>query len=219
MTMRRLVFGLGVGQVVVTAFLVAAGLTMLGVEPASAAVLGACLALSSTAMVVELLSGERRLTSAGGRGAFAVLLAQDLAVVTIFLMIAALSGGGSSILGGLASALAQAAVALVVIGGSGRLLLRPFFRLVASARSPELFMAAILFVNRGHGRDRGARGRLHGARRLRRGSPLAETEYRKAVQAIIEPFKGLLLGVFFFTVGMGIDLPRSSATRCGWRSP
>ncbi len=91
MTMRKLVFGLGVGQVVVTAFLVAAALTALGATAATAAVLGACLALSSTAMVVELLSGERRLTSAGGRSAFAVLLAQDLAVVPIFLMIAALS--------------------------------------------------------------------------------------------------------------------------------
>ncbi len=93
-----------------------------------------------------------------------------------------------------------------MIGGSGRLLLRPLFRLVASARSPELFMAAILFVIVATGVIAALAGVSMGLGAFVAGLLLAETEYRKAVQAIIEPFKGLLLGVFFFTVGMGIDL-------------
>lgn len=206
MTMRRLVFGFGASQVIATGAIIAGGLTLLGTDPPAAAVLGACLSLSSTAMVVEMLSSGKRLATSGGRAAFSVLLAQDLAVVPIFLMVAALSGGAASIFGGLVSAVAQAAVALVVIGVAGRLLLRPFFRLVASARSPELFMAAILFVIVATGVIAGLAGVSMGLGAFVAGLLLAETEYRKSVQAIIEPFKGLLLGVFFFTVGMGIDL-------------
>lgn len=204
-TMRKLVFGLGLAQVVTSAAAIGAVVALLGTDAKAAAVIGACLALSSTAMVVETLSGEKRIATAGGRTAFAVLLAQDLSVVPIFLLISALAGEGGSVLGGLAAALGQAAVALAVIAVAGRLLLRPLFRLVATLRSPELFMAAILFVIVGTGVVAARAGVSMALGAFVAGVLLAETEYRKAIQSIIEPFKGLLLGVFFFSVGMGVD--------------
>jgi CPA2 family monovalent cation:H+ antiporter-2 len=207
LTMRRLVFGLGFLQVAVTTGVIAGGLVLIGKDTAVAALLGACLALSSTAIVVEILSVQHRMTSTSGRAAFAVLLAQDLAVIPLLLMISALSGGGDGPIGAsLGVALAQAVAALAVIVLLGRTLLRPLFRLVASTRSTELLIATILFVIVGTGVLAALAGVSMALGAFVAGLLLAETEYRKAIQAIVEPFKGLLLGIFFFTVGMSIDL-------------
>ncbi|MGB6796198.1 MAG: cation:proton antiporter, partial [Xanthobacteraceae bacterium] len=147
LTMRRLVFGLGSLQVVVTTALLAAAADHAGLSHSEAIILGACLSLSSTAIVLELLSNQERLTSNVGRAAFSVLLAQDLAVIPILMFISLLAAGpGGSVLQSLGRAFVQAVVALTVIVLFGRLLMRPLLRLVASTRSRELFIAAVLFV-------------------------------------------------------------------------
>jgi len=206
MAMRRLVFGLGGLQVIVTAGVIAGLLAAAGQDAAGAIVLAACLALSSTAVVLEVLSQQGRLHTATGRGSFAVLLAQDLAVIPILTLISIL---GAGTVGSLWSTLtltagkALAAGAFIVVGG--RFVLRPLFRQVARTRSSELFIAAILFVIVGTGVVAAAADLSMALGAFVAGLLLAETEYRKTIEVTIEPFKGLLLGIFFFTVGMGID--------------
>jgi CPA2 family monovalent cation:H+ antiporter-2 len=205
-TMRRLVVGLGGSQVLLTSALIAGAAVAAGKNPSEAIVLGASLSLSSTAIVLELLSNQERLTTSVGRASFSVLLAQDLAVIPILLFVSILAArSDGSVLASLASALLQAAVAVIVIVVFGRVLLRPLFRLVATARSNELFIAAVLFVIVAAGVIAGQAGLSMALGAFLAGLLLAETEYRKAIEATVAPFKGLLLGIFFFTVGMNID--------------
>ncbi len=206
-TMRRLVFGLGGLQVVVTSAALFGTLSLLGVEPKAALVLGLCLALSSTAIVLEVLSQNKRMATTGGRATFSVLLAQDLAVIPLFLLIAVLGASSNgSVLGSLATAMLQAFLALLLIVTAGRFLLRPLLRIVAASGASELFIAATLFVVVGAGVAAALAGLSMALGAFVAGLMIAETEYRKHVEAIIEPFKALLLGVFFFTIGMRIDV-------------
>ncbi|MBI3517510.1 MAG: cation:proton antiporter, partial [Proteobacteria bacterium] len=146
-SMRRLVFGLGALQVLTTTAALAAIVAASGQTGSVAVILGACLALSSTAIVLEILSHQHRLTTHTGRASFAVLLAQDLAVVPILMLILVLGAGTSdSVFGSIGTALLQAGAAVAVIVLVGRIVLRPLFRLVAGTRSSELFIAATLFV-------------------------------------------------------------------------
>ncbi len=205
LAMRRLVFGLGGLQVLVTGALLAGIFIWIGQTPSNAIILGASLSLSSTAIVLELLSNQERLNTSVGRGSFSVLLAQDLAVVPILMFISILAAGsGSSVLASLGKALLQAVLALGVIVLFGRVL-RPLFRLVTNTRSTELFIAAVLFVIIAAGVIAYEAGLSMALGAFVAGLLLAETEYRKAIEATVEPFKGLLLGIFFFTVGMEID--------------
>jgi monovalent cation:H+ antiporter-2, CPA2 family len=206
--MRRLVLGLGGSQVLLTSAVIAVAALALSHSPSEAIVLG------STAIVLELLSNQERLTTSVGRASFSILLAQDLAVIPILLFISILAArSGGSVLASLATALLQAAAAIVVIVAIGRVLLRPLFRLVATARSTELFIAAVLFVIIADGviAQQARLSMSLGA--FVAGLLLAETEYRKAIETTIAPFKGLLLGFFFFTVGMNVDF------RELWREP
>lgn len=207
MTLRRLVFGLGGLQIALSTVAISLIALWLGQPPAAALVIGACLALSSTAIVMELLSGQRRLMSMTGRTSFAILLAQDLAVVPLLLLIGALGGReGGSVWTGIAIALGEAALAVAAIAVVGRLVLRPLFRLAAGSENPEFFMAATLLVTVSSGVVAAFAGLSMGLGAFIAGLLLAETEYRRAVEATIDPFRGLLLGVFFFSVGMHIDL-------------
>jgi monovalent cation:H+ antiporter-2, CPA2 family len=207
LTMRRLVFGLGGLQVLVTTAVLAGVAANFGQSPSQAIILGACLSLSSTAIVLELLSRQERLTTNVGRASFAVLLAQDLAVIPILMFISILgSGAKGSVLASLGTALLQAAIALGVIVLFGRLLLQPLFRIVAATRSQDLFIATALFVIIAAGVVASQAGLSMALGAFVAGLLLAETEYRKAIEATIAPFKGLLLGIFFFTVGMDIDV-------------
>jgi len=207
LTMRRLVFGLGGLQVLVTTAVLAGVAVYFGRTPSEAIILGASLSLSSTAIVLELLSKHERLKTNLGRSSFAVLLAQDLSVIPLLIFISLLAAGPrGSVLGSLGNALVQAAIALAVIVVFGRVLLRPLFRLVASTRSRELFIATALFVIIAAGVIANRAGLSMALGGFVAGLLLAETEYRKAIEATIEPFKGLLLGIFFFTVGMDIDV-------------
>jgi K+:H+ antiporter len=206
LAMRRYVFGLGGLQVLIATAVLAGAAALAGQHPAQAMILGACLSLSSTAIVLELLSKQERLTTGVGRVSFSVLLAQDLAVVPILMFVSILAAGPrGSALTSLATALFQAAVALVAIVAFGRLLLRPLFRLVSTTRSRDLFIAAVLFVILAAGVIANRAGMSMALGAFVAGLLLAETEYRKAIEAAIEPFKSLLLGIFFFTVGMEID--------------
>jgi CPA2 family monovalent cation:H+ antiporter-2 len=206
LTMRRYVFGLGGLQVLITAALIFGVARWAGQQPASALILGTSLSLSSTAIVLELLSKQERLTTSVGRTSFSVLLAQDLAVIPLLIFVAILAGGpGQSVLTSLGAALLQAAIGLAVIVLFGRVLMRPLFRLVAMTRSRDLFIATVLFVIVGAGVIAYEAGLSMALGAFVAGLLLAETEYRKAIEAAIEPVKSLLLGIFFFTVGMEID--------------
>ena len=204
--MRRLVFGLGGLQVCVTAAAIAAIALAFGNPVPAATVFGAALALSSTAIAIQILVQSRRLATPLGRTSFSILLLQDLAVVPIMLlvgMLAAQPGGG--VAADVAAALAKAALAIGAIYALGRLVLRPVLHLVAQARSREMFMAAILLVALGTALMTAAAGLSMALGAFLAGLLLAETEYRHEIEVDLEPFKGLMLGLFFVSVGMGID--------------
>lgn len=214
-TMRRLVFGLGLGQIVVSACLLALIAYGFGQPAAAALIIGAALALSSTAMAIELLSAHRRMTSSAGRASFAILLCQDLAVIPLLFLVSVLGAQeNGSLLTGLVQALLQAVAAIATIVVIGRIAMRPLFRLVASTDSSESFMAATLLVALGTGLIAAAAGLSMGLGAFIAGLLLAETEYRRAIEVTIEPFKSLLIGVFFLTVGMGVS-PAMLAARPG----
>lgn len=206
-TMRRLVFGLGALQVVVSASLIAMLAVTFGQAPVSALVIGAALSLSSTAIVIEHLSGQKRMATATGRASFSILLFQDLAVVPILFLLGVLDPSAQgSLAGGVAKAVVQAAVTLAVIVLVGRFLLQPLFAMVAATGNHDMFIAATLFVAVGTSFATAAAGLSLALGAFVAGLLLAETEYRRAVEAAIEPIKSLLLGVFFFSVGLSLDL-------------
>ncbi len=205
--MRKLVGGLGSLQVLLSTALITAVLTAMGLDVTSAIILGASLSLSSTAIVLEILNRQHRRTTPLGNTVFAVLLAQDIAAIPILVFVSfGLSNSGASVTAGLLKALVQAGVAVGIIVLSGRYLVRPLFRLVAAAHSTELFIATVLFVIIAAAVVAHQAGLSMALGSFIAGLLLAETEFRKAIQASIEPFQGLLLGVFFFTVGMRVDV-------------
>jgi len=207
LTMRRLVFGLGGLQVALSSAAIGLAALAFGNSKSAAVLIGLSLALSSTAVVLEVMAQRRRLKSPAGRASFAVLLLQDIAVIPVLVLAGLLAQGGGENLGfGIVSALAKAAAMVALIVALGYFVLRPLFRLVAATHSPELFMASTLLVVIGAGVLSAAAGLSMALGGFIAGLLLAETEYRKAVESVIQPFKGLLLGVFFISVGLRIDL-------------
>ena len=203
---RLLVFGMGSLQIIVTAALIAWIAATLGADIPSALVIGGALSLSSTAIVMQILMRGRRQSTPVGRTGFSILLMQDLAVVPILFMVGVLAApGGQGLAGGLALALGKATLVIVVIYVVGRRLLRPILRQVAQARSAEMFTAAVLLAAVGGSALTAHFGLSMALGALLAGLLLAETEYRHQIEVDIEPFKGLLLGLFFMSVGMGID--------------
>ncbi len=209
--MRKWVFGFGMLQVVVTLAAWAWVAHFLGLRPAVAVIVGAALSLSSTAIVIEVLSEQGRMGSKAGRMVFSVLLAQDLAVVPILFFVSlAISrrhgAPGEGFILALGTALVQTLAAIGAIIALGRLALRPLFQLVASLKSRDLFVATTLFVIVATGIIAAAAGLSMALGAFVAGLLLAETEYARAIESIIDPFKGLLLGLFFFSVGANLDL-------------
>jgi len=205
--MRRLVFGLGGLQVALCIVAITAVAMALGQPLAAAAAIGAALALSSTAIVMPLLAERKRQHSAAGRATFSVLLFQDLAVVPILITLTIVgSHTGELFSPGLLLAFAPAAFGLLVLIVLGRLLLRPMMKSVAKAKSEELFMAASLLVVIGAGAISAVAGLSMALGAFIAGILLAETEFRHEVEVTIEPFKGLLLGLFFVSIGIGLDI-------------
>ncbi|WP_046118693.1 cation:proton antiporter [Ensifer aridi] len=210
--MRRLVFGLGGLQLLASTAVLATVADLLGQSPASAVVLGSALALSSTAIILPSLVERKLLNTTVGRASFAVLLFQDLAVAPLLFMVTMLGARGGTELGaGLLYALAPAALALIVLAGLGRLILRPLFRLVTATKSTELFVAACLLVVIGSGLVTALSGQSMALGAFIAGLLLAETEYRRQIEVTIQPFQGLLLGLFFVSVGARLDLSEITA--------
>lgn len=205
--MRRLVFGLGAAQVGLSLAVLTGLAILLGMDVAPAAAIGAALALSSTAIVMPVLIEQRRQHSQTGRATFSILLFQDLAVAPILVTLAVLGArGGADLSPGLLLAFAPAVLGMVALVAFGRLLLRPLLRSVARAKSEELFMAACLLVVIGAGLVSAVAGLPMALGAFVAGLLLAETEFRHEVEVTIEPFKGLLLGLFFLSVGIGLNL-------------
>lgn len=205
--MRQRIFGLGSLQLLTAMAAIAGVAYALGQGTVSAAIIGGALAMSSTAIVIPTLAERRRLASPTGRASFAVLLFQDLAVAPLLLMVAALDDRAGGGLWTILYALGRAAFALLVLVVGGRLLLRPVMRYVAGARSPELFMAVCLLVVVGTGLMAALAGLSMALGAFIAGLLLAETEFRREVEVMIDPFKGLLLGLFFVTMGAGLNVP------------
>ena len=204
--MRKLVFGLGALQMVGCSLALGAVAWLLGQPPVAALVIGAALALSSTAIAVPVLVERKRLHSEGGRATFSVLLFQDLAVAPILITLAVLARGDGVFRLGDLLALGPAAIGLGIIVLLGRLALRPMMRSVAKAKSEEMFMAACLLVVIGAGLVAALSGLSMALGAFVAGVLLAETEYRHEVEVKIEPFKGLLLSLFFVSLGIRLDL-------------
>ncbi len=204
--LRRMVFGLGSAQVVLTALVIAVIAWILGIAVAPASVIGMILALSSTAFVLQLLAEKKQLTTSYGRGAFAILLFQDLAVIPL-IAILPLFGTSASGQGGfdyLSVAIMVATIGALIAGG--RYLLRPVLRVAARTDIPEIFTATALLVVIGAAllMDFAGMSMVLGA--FVAGMLLADSEYRHELEADIAPFKGLLLGLFFIAVGMSVNI-------------
>ncbi len=199
-------FALGVAQVVVSALVIALVAYLLGVGVVASAVIGGGLALSSTAIVLRLLSERGDLTSRFGRSAFAVLLVQDLAVAPFLVLVLALGQSELSVPAALGFALLKMVLAIMAILGIGRVVLRHAVWPISRLEDPEIFAALTLFVVLATGLLTKLAGLSMAFGAFLAGMLLAETRYRLQVAAEIQPFRGLLLGLFFMSVGMSIDL-------------
>jgi len=205
--MRRLVFGLGGAQVVVTGIVITVIALLFDNALPVAVVLGTGFALSSTAIVMQLLAERRRLGTATGRTCFSILLFQDLAVLPILLLVGGFATQADrSVALTFAWAISQALFAVAVILVIGRLVIRPLFRFVGSGASREMFLAFVLLIIIGTALVTEQVGLSMALGAFLAGLLFAETEYRHEIELDIEPFKGLLLGLFFASVGMTIDL-------------
>lgn len=203
--MRRLVFGLGVAQVVVTAAALAAITHAFGLGAEAAVAVGASLALSSTAIVVQLLVARGRLASPPGQVMFSVLL-QDIAVVVVLLLITALGAPeAGSIVFNLVFSVVAAAVVIPLILFAGRRIVGPVFRFVGARQDRDMFTAAALLVIIATAMATSLAGLSMALGAFLAGLVFADSEFSHQLEAEIAPFKGLLLGFFFLSVGMTID--------------
>ena len=206
-TMRRTVVAFGCLQVFITGGAFAVLGRLLGLAPAPAAVVGISLALSSTAFALQTLAERGQLTTKHGRAAFAVLLLQDIAAIPLLAAVPMLAGVGGSVLDS-AGLLAAAETLGILVGVAviGRLVLRYAFRVVALTRVQEVFTAASLLTVVGTAGLMAELGISAALGSFIAGVLLADSEYRHELEADLEPFKGLLLGLFFMAVGMSLDL-------------
>ncbi len=204
--MRRHIFGLGAAQVGVSALVIGGIALALGQPLEVAVIIGAALALSSTAVVLQVLSEQRDLIARIGRISFAVLLFQDLAVAPILALVPLLGDGNSgSVLLLMAMAVVKGIVAIAAIFLAGNLLLQPIFRAVAATANREMFVGLVLLVALGTGWATQQVGLSMALGAFLAGLVLAGSEFRHQVEADISPFRGILLGFFFMTVGMMVN--------------
>ncbi len=202
---RNFIFGLGTAQVAATAALAAAAVGTIGLGAEGAAVVGVALAFSSTAFVLQILSERGELNSQVGRLAVAVLILQDLAVVPLLVTIPNLGGDGLTVAWQEILAITKAIAAMAVIFLVARLALRPLFHVVSATRQPEVFVGAALLTVIGTSFATEAAGLSLSLGAFLAGVMLASTEYRHQVEADLQPVRGLLMGLFFLTVGMTVD--------------
>lgn len=205
-TMRKHVFGFGSAQVIITALVIGAAFTYYHNSIETALIIGGGLALSSTAIVLQVIYEQNEKSSQVGRLALAVLILQDLAVIPLLILVTALGSGSTSLAEALGNAAINASVGLLMIFIIGRLLLRPFFRFIAGLENTELFTATTIFVVLGVAWLTHSAGLSAALGAFMAGLLVAETEFKHQVEADILPFKGLLLGLFFMTVGMSLNV-------------
>lgn len=205
-SLRRFVLGVGLVQFAGTAVAFAILARLFGAEGLIPILLGLCAAMSSTAVVMQLLEESGRATTSLGRVTLSILLFQDLMVAPALFGVELLGEKGSTLAGGLAEALLQAAGAFAVVILAGRYLLRPLFRFAAKTGSRDLIMAMTVLIVVAMAGITGAGGLSTALGAFLAGILLGESEYRHQIEIDLAPFKGLLLGLFFVTVGMSIDL-------------
>lgn len=208
-SMRTHVFGFGSLQTLITAILIAFAIIMFDYSVTSAVVIGGALALSSTAIVLQVLAESRTQSTQVGRLSLATLLMQDFAVVPLLVLIPLLKNDKSAIFEAIGLAMLKALVALVGIFVLGRLLLRPLFGLIrtgTSAKHNELFVATTLLIALGTAWATDKFGLSLALGAFVAGLLVAETEFQHQAEESIAPFKGLFLGLFFMKVGMGINI-------------
>ncbi|MCV0369790.1 cation:proton antiporter [Filomicrobium sp.] len=206
-SLRRAVFGAGSVQAALSALVIGGAAFMLGQGAPAAVAVGLALALSSTAIVMQMLSEEHRVAGPVGQTALAVLLFQDMLVAPILILLGFLARGGEANLSTLIfDALLQGALAIVIIFVIGRIVLRRAFRLAAQMGGRDFLMALTLLIVVGAAVLTAGAGLSLALGAFLAGLLLGETEFKHQTEVDLEPFKGLLLGLFFTTVGMGLDL-------------
>lgn len=207
LSMKRLVLGLGGMQVVLTTFLTVELALYFGADVAAAMVIGGVVAMSSTAIVIKQLNDQLEINTSHGTNAVGILLFQDLAVIAFLILIPSLADkSGQSIYVPLMWALIKAIVVMIVILLSGRWILRPLFREIAQSKSMELFTITVLLVTLGAAWLTGAMGLSMALGSFLAGMMLAETQFRHQIEIEIRPFRDVLLGLFFVSIGMLLDV-------------
>jgi monovalent cation:H+ antiporter-2, CPA2 family len=207
LAMRREVFGLGAAQVGATAAVFALMGWAIGLPWLIAVVVGGAVSMSSTAILLAQLTERSELNRTHGRLAFSMLLFQDLAFVPFLALGSALAaGGGRFELGGSLLAVIGGIISIVAVLATGRWLLRPLFHEIAHSRLRELFTLAVLLVVLASAWATTVAGLSLALGAFLSGMMLAETEYRHQIDAVIRPFRDILLGVFFISVGMLLDM-------------
>ncbi|MBL8502841.1 MAG: cation:proton antiporter [Rhodocyclaceae bacterium] len=214
-SMKRTVFGLGLAQVGLTLLINIPVAVLAGLTFSAGIALGGILAMSSTALVVKMLAERMQLESKHGREIIGVLLFQDLAVVPLLILVPALSQSPEAMAGTLAVAALKAAVVLSLILVFGQRLMRGWFHIVARRRSAELFMLNVLLITLGLAYLTELAGLSLALGAFLAGMLISETEYRYQVEEDIKPFRDVLLGLFFITVGMFLDV-RAIAGQWPW---
>ena len=204
--LRRSIFVLGGLQVMVTGALFTAFGMAIGFSVTTSFIAGFGLAMSSTAFVMQLLAEKKQLTARHGRESFAILLFQDMAVIPLLAILPILSGGGTQEYNLTYFAKVIGVFSLLIL--ASRFVIRPFFRLVAASKANELLTAAALFIIIGIALAMDKLGLSMALGAFVTGVLLADSEYRHEIEANIQPFKGLLLGLFFMAVGMSTDMHR-----------
>jgi CPA2 family monovalent cation:H+ antiporter-2 len=204
-SMRRAVFGLGLAQVAITTAVAMLVLHFLGYGWQAGFALGGMLAMSSTAIVSKMLAERMELATPHGRDVMGILLFQDLAVVAFLIVIPSLGKTGGEVASELGIAVLKAAAVLAVILFAGQAPMRAWFHLVARQKSSELFMLNLLLVTLGLAALTEVTGLSLALGAFLAGMLIAETEYRYQVDEDIKPFRDVLLGLFFVTVGMFLD--------------
>lgn len=213
--MQRIVFGLGTAQVLLSMVLVMVSSLFFDLNWREGLALGGVLAMSSTAIVSKLLVERAELSSAHGNKIMGVLLFQDLAVVPLIIIIPALGSGSGDLTATIAYAMLKAILLLSVLLIFGQRLLRPWFELVAQQKSSELFMLNVLLFTLGLAYLTELSGLSMALGAFVAGMLISETEYRYQVEEDIKPFRDVLLGLFFVTIGMMLNL-NNVITGFGW---
>jgi monovalent cation:H+ antiporter-2, CPA2 family len=204
--MRWEVLGVGGAQVLLTTAIIAAGAHwLLDVAPAVAVLIGGAVAMSSTAIIIAQLTEQSENNRTHGRLAVAICLFQDLSFPLLLALVSVLSGGATDA-AHIVSAIGIAALCLLVVLAGGRWLLRPLFLMIAGVRSPELFSLAVLLAVLASAWATHAAGLSLALGAFLAGMMLAETEFRHQVEATIRSYREILLGLFFITVGMLLDV-------------